>query len=97
MSQLLPYLGVFLLFTNLVAFSEMGLDKQKAIKQKWRTPEKRLFLWVLLGGGVGGTIGMFLFHHKTKHWYFRFGFPLITLLEYLGGLYVLCTGGFLCM
>ena len=31
-------------------------------------------------GGVGGCLGMRAFHHKTKHWYFRFGFPLIALL-----------------
>ena len=34
-----------------------------------------------LGGGVGGTLGMFVFHHKTRHWYFRYGFPLIAIAQ----------------
>ena len=37
----------------LVAFFAMGLDKHKAKKNKWRVPEKTLFLFVLLGGGIG--------------------------------------------
>ena len=43
--------------------------------------EKALFLPVLLGGGLGGTLGMRVFHHKTRHWYFRFGFPLLLVLQ----------------
>ena len=56
-----------------------------------RIPEKVLFLFVLLLGGVGGTVGMHLFHHKTKHTYFRVGFPLIALLEYGMLIYYLLT------
>lgn len=76
------FIPIYLLVINLVAFTAMGLDKKKAIDKKWRIPEKRLFLYVLLGGGVGGTFGMMLFRHKTKHWYFRIFFPLIAIVEY---------------
>ena len=48
---------------------------------KWRVPEKTLFLATALFGGLGGTLGMFLFRHKTKHWYFRVFFPLFLLLQ----------------
>ena len=75
---------IFLLYLtviNLFSFTLVGIDKQRAIHQKWRIPEKSLFLSVLIGGGLGGTLGMHFFHHKTKHWYFRFGFPSITLIE----------------
>ena len=54
-----------------------------------RIPEKTLFLFVLLGGGIGGTAGMFVFRHKTKHWYFKLGFPAITVLEYAGLVWLL--------
>lgn len=82
------FIPIYLLSINLVALTAMGLDKKKAIDKKWRIPEKRLFLYVLLGGGVGGTFGMMLFRHKTKHWYFRIFFPLITIVEYGLGIFV---------
>jgi len=81
---LLYALGIYLLVVNLWAFVLMGVDKRRAKKDKWRIREKTLFLPVLLGGGVGGIAGMKVFHHKTKHWYFRFGFPAILILELAG-------------
>ena len=66
---------------NLVGFAIMGIDKSKAIHKQWRVPEKMLFLIALVGGGVGATFGMHFFHHKTKHWYFRYGFPLIAIAQ----------------
>ena len=78
----------YLLGINLVAFCAMGMDKRRARKKKWRIKERTLFLFVLLGGGLGGTLGMHKFRHKTKHWYFRFGFPAIMLLEYAGLAYL---------
>lgn len=68
---------------NLIAFALMGLDKWKARRGAWRIPEKTLFLAALLGGALGGTVGMHLFHHKTRHWYFRFGFPFLLILQLL--------------
>ena len=81
---LLYALGIYLLFVNLWAFALMGIDKRRAKKDLWRVKEKTLFLPVLLGGGVGGILGMRTFRHKTRHWYFRFGFPAILILELAG-------------
>ena len=86
---LLYALGIYLLFVNLWAFALMGIDKRRAKKDLWRVKEKTLFLPVLLGGGVGGILGMRTFRHKTRHWYFRFGFPAILILE-LAGVAFLC-------
>ncbi len=69
------------LMMNILAFVLMGADKRRAKLRRWRIPEKTVFLPVLLGGGVGGTLGMFFFHHKTRHMLFRIGFPLITVAE----------------
>lgn len=69
---------------NLVTFALMGLDKAYAKQGGWRIPEKTLFGAALLGGAVGETIGMFFFRHKTKHWYFRYGFPALTAAQMLG-------------
>lgn len=80
---LLKAILVWLAVINLIAFALMGLDKWKARRDAWRIPEKTLFLAALLGGALGGTIGMHLFHHKTRHWYFRFGFPVLLILQLL--------------
>lgn len=77
----MKYLLIYLAIINLIGFFAMLLDKQKAKRNKWRIPEKTLFLFALLGGSLGTTLGMHIFHHKTKHWYFRFGMPLILLLQ----------------
>ena len=59
----------------------MGIDKYKAKKHKGRIPEALLFLFAFLWGSVGTTLGMHVFRHKTRHWYFKFGMPLILVLQ----------------
>lgn len=72
----------YLLAVNLWAFGLMWLDKRRA-KRKGarRIRERTLFLSALLGGGLGAFLGMWVFRHKTKHWYFVTGIPLIALAE----------------
>ncbi|MEY8403902.1 DUF1294 domain-containing protein [Oscillospiraceae bacterium 44-34] len=77
-------LGLYLLSVNVTAFALMGVDKRRARRGQWRVPERTLFLPALLGGALGGTLGMRTFRHKTRHWYFRFGFPLLLVLQLLG-------------
>ena len=79
--MMLKIICAWLLLWSIVAFIAMGADKRKARKRKWRVPEATLFLFALLGGGLGATLGMHVFHHKTKHWYFRWGLPLILLVQ----------------
>ncbi len=79
-----PWLWVligYLVLVNVIAFTTFGADKVKARKQKWRVPEKTLFLLALLGGGLGAFLGMRVFHHKTKHWYFQVFIPLILVVQ----------------
>ena len=73
-------LGV-LLVLNLISFFLMGHDKQCARKNRRRVPEKTLFLSAILFGALGGTLGMYVFRHKTKHWYFKVFFPLLLFLQ----------------
>lgn len=77
----MKYLLIYLLIINLTSFFAMFLDKQKARRGKWRIPEKTLFLLAIIGGSLGTTLGMHTFHHKTKHWYFKFGMPLILIAQ----------------
>lgn len=71
----LIYLGT----VNLLGFIIMGIDKKRAMKGLYRIPEKVLFFIALLGGCFGTTIGMNYYRHKTKHWYFFVGMPLISI------------------
>jgi uncharacterized membrane protein YsdA (DUF1294 family) len=66
---------------NLVGVAIMGIDKSKAKKHLWRIPEKTLFLVSILGGSIGTWAGMYLFRHKTKHWYFVLGMPCILVVQ----------------
>lgn len=75
------YVSGYLLLMNLIGIAVMGMDKSKARKHQWRIPEKTLFTVSILGGSVGTWAGMYLFRHKTKHWYFVIGMPLILVLQ----------------
>lgn len=78
----LPLLAGYLILVNLWAFALMGFDKYRARKKgARRIRERTLFLSALLGGGLGACLGMWCFRHKTKHWYFAVGMPLILLAE----------------
>ena len=71
----------YLICINLAGLASMGLDKRKAIRHQWRIPEATLCLIALLGGSMGSIMGMQLFRHKTKHWYFVWGMPAIFFIE----------------
>ncbi|MBQ6392633.1 MAG: DUF1294 domain-containing protein [Eubacterium sp.] len=75
----MKYLLIYLAIMNIAAFLVMGMDKSRARNQGWRIPEKTLFLLSLLGGSLGSLAGMYLFRHKTRHWYFVIGMPLILV------------------
>lgn len=74
-------LAVWLIAINLVTFAVYGIDKRRARRGAWRVPEKTLFLLPLLGGSIGALLGMRVFRHKTKHWYFVWGVPAILLAQ----------------
>ena len=72
----------WLFLLSLILFVTMAVDKHRAKQGLWRVPEKRLFLLALLGGAPGGVLGMRAFRHKTKHWTFVWGFPLLALAQF---------------
>lgn len=71
----------YVVSVNLLGLFLMWEDKRRARKSLWRIPERTLFLCSILGGGMGTWVGMYLFRHKTRRWYFVCGMPLILLLE----------------
>ena len=76
-------IAVFVLAAvNLLAFLLFGIDKRRSRRSgARRIPERRLLLTAALGGGAGALLGMYVFHHKTKHNRFRFGLPLLFLAQ----------------
>ena len=66
---------------NVVAFTLMGIDKRRARRGARRISERALFMTTACFGGLGGVLGMKVFHHKTKHWYFRVFFPVLLVLQ----------------
>ena len=71
----------------------MYSDKRKAVKRAFRIPEATLFTVALIGGSIGSILGMHIFHHKTRKWYFLYGMPAILLLQVILLLLIL-TGPF---
>ena len=74
---------IYLIVINILGFLVMGLDKHKAKMAERRIPENTLFMFTILGGGVGTIAGMYVFHHKTKKMKFKVGMPLVLILELL--------------
>lgn len=77
----MKYLLIYLLVINAAGFLLMLIDKQKAKKNRWRIPEKTLFLTAIIGGSVGSLVGMYTFRHKTKHIKFTLGMPAILAAQ----------------
>ena len=77
---------IYLAAVNLFGLIIMGVDKSRAKRRKWRIPEATLFLVAIIGGSIGSIAGMYLFRHKTKHWYFVAGMPVILVLQIIAGL-----------
>ena len=66
---------------NVITFFLYGIDKWKAKKDRWRIPESTLLLLAVLGGSIGAWLGMKIWHHKTMHKKFKYGIPLIMILQ----------------
>lgn len=72
---------IALVCLNLFSFILMGIDKRRAQAGRRRISEKALFTAAGAFGGLGGTLGMYFFRHKTKHWYFVVFFPLMLAAQ----------------
>ena len=79
--MLINLLILYLLIINAVGIALMLADKLRAKKNLWRLPERLLFLVAAVGGSAGCLCGMYLFRHKTKHFHFILGMPLILAVQ----------------
>lgn len=75
------YIHLYLIIINIITFALYGLDKWRAMTRQWRIREKKLIGLALIGGSIGAIIGMTVFHHKTRKWYFKLGIPAILVIQ----------------
>ena len=76
-------IGLYIICVNLLGLIYFFIDKQKAKRQSWRTPEATLFTIAIFGGSIGCLLGMYLFRHKTQKPAFFIGMPVILILQVL--------------
>ncbi|MFC0266067.1 DUF1294 domain-containing protein [Alloscardovia macacae] len=88
--QILLYIGYDAAVFSTLAFVHYAIDKGIAVrngkrsrlKREWRrTPEAVLLAESLLGGVVGASLSMLIFHHKVHTWYFVWGQVAFSLLH----------------
>ena len=79
----------FLLAINIATFLLYGIDKYKAKKNQWRISEATLLTMAAIGGSIGAWAGMRLWHHKTMHKKFKYGIPVIIILQVALAVYLL--------
>ena len=75
------FLQYYLVLINVITFMVFGIDKVKAKKGKWRIPESTLLLLAIVGGSIGAWCGLKVWHHKTQHKKFKYGIPLIIIMQ----------------
>ena len=77
----MKYFLIYLAAVNIIAFIVWCADKILSKTDRRRVPEKILFLWALIGGSFGSLCAMHIVRHKTRHWYFVIGIPLILAAQ----------------
>ena len=71
----------YLIVINIVTFLVYGIDKWKAKQGSWRISEATLLILGAIGGSIGALLGMKIWHHKTMHKKFKYGLPLILIIQ----------------
>ena len=79
--SLTTVLAVYYTAINLIAAVTAFVDKRRAIRGRWRIPERTLLLLGFFGGAAGELLAMLLIRHKTKHAKFMVLLPLFCLLH----------------
>ena len=71
----------YLIVINIVTFLVYGIDKWEAKQGSWRISEATLLILAVIGGSIGALLGMKVWRHKTMHKKFKYGLPLILIIQ----------------
>ena len=74
-------IAYILIVINVLTFLVYGIDKYRAKQGSWRISEATLLMLAVIGGSIGALLGMKIWHHKTMHKKFKYGLPLILLVQ----------------
>lgn len=77
----------YLVIINAVTFFLFALDKKLSRRGRVRIPERDLIFLSIIGGSPAGLLGVHLLRHKTRHTRFKWGLPVIFLLQLFPLLY----------
>ena len=83
---------IYALIINVFGFFIIGLDKEKAKRNRWRIKEGTIFTIAFLGGAIGILLSMKIFHHKTKKPTFKYGMPIVLILNTILYAYIYTMG-----
>jgi len=83
---------IYMLAISLLAVIVTIIDKKRAIKHKYRIPERTLIVISALGGSVAMLITMNIIRHKTKHLKFMVGIPIIIIVQIALLVYIINYG-----
>ena len=72
---------IYLVMINVITFFVYGIDKWKSQHDRWRVPESALLGLAAIGGSVGAWLGMKAWRHKTQHKKFKYGVPVVLLIQ----------------
>lgn len=75
--QYILFAVVYFALISATASAVTLIDKSRAKRGGWRTPEKTLLLLGFFGGALSEYLTMKKIHHKTLHKKFMIGLPLM--------------------
>ena len=81
MTGVSPIVFIALAAMNALTFALYGIDKSRARRGAWRIRESTLLGTAACFGALGALLGMYVFHHKTKHRAFALGVPALLLVQ----------------
>ena len=81
MTSVSPIVFIALAAMNALTFALYGVDKSRARRGAWRIRESTLLGAAACFGALGALLGMYAFHHKTKHRALALGVPAMLLVQ----------------
>jgi len=85
LSKSMPFVVPFYFMMGLITYFMYSSDKQKAQRDKWRTPESTLLFFGLIGGWMGAIFAHRQLRHKNRKMDFQAKFWMTVFLN-IGGL-----------
>lgn len=62
----MKWLALWYLLASLATFIAFAIDKSRARRDEWRTPERTLHTFSLIGGFPGAFAAMLVLRHKNR-------------------------------